>query len=151
MLQRKTVGKVSLRHVEEGEQGAGVHRVCVCVCVCVCVRVYIVECKFWNIPDSTFTCMDRTVGVQPVDPFRPNIHDIHFTHLTLPTVQFRQSLSNAFSFSVPFCCSFSPSFLYLYPSRIACIRLSLAALIPVLQFCRDVLHLKEKRMFGYNA
>lgn len=53
MLQRKTMGKVSLRHVEEGDQGAGVD----CVCVC----VYTVECKFWNIPDSTFMCMDRTV------------------------------------------------------------------------------------------
>ena len=52
MLQRKTIGKVSLRHVEKGAnmvQGL-IESVC----------VYVGECRFWTIPDGTFMCMDKT-------------------------------------------------------------------------------------------
>jgi hypothetical protein len=90
MLQRKIIGKVSLRHVEECKQGARGDTVCVCV----------MECRFWSIPDGTFMITDRTfivVGIASAIPysFRRCTHDVHFTHLTALTVQSRQSLGNA--------------------------------------------------------
>jgi hypothetical protein len=51
MLQRETIGKVSLRHVEEGEQGAGVDSVCVRACVFI----------YWNANSGTFQTVHSCV------------------------------------------------------------------------------------------